>query len=139
MAAKVRRDEKGIYWVVVHFDGKRRKKRIGKSRRAAERVAEEIQARLKLGQYPGGDEAEEAIPFNRFAEKWLRREVEIPIEQGSRIHFILLQNLTNGAHVLVEPFRHFVDVGWTVLVVGSDTQVIGAKQLERIDAKSVGF
>ena len=87
MAAKVRRDEKGIYWVVTHFQGKRRKKRIGRDRRLAEQVARRIQAKLVLGEIPDSDsKGPEPIPFDRFAEDWLRREVEIPIERGMKGH-----------------------------------------------------
>ena len=85
MAAKVRKIN-GVYWVVVHHGGRRRKKRIGNDRRTAEGVARQIQARLTLGDFPMRREAEATIPFDQFAEEWLRREVEIPIERGHSSH-----------------------------------------------------
>jgi integrase len=85
MAAKVRMI-KGVYWVVVHHGGRRRKKRIGKDRRTAEEVARQIQARLTLGEFAMRREAEATIPFDQFAEEWLRREVEIPIERDLADH-----------------------------------------------------
>ncbi len=86
MAAKDRRDEKGIYWVVVHHKGVRKKKRIGKSKRVAEHVAEQIQARLALGQFSPLENEESAISFDSFAQDWLFREVELPIERGQKDH-----------------------------------------------------
>ena len=50
MAAKVRRIN-GVWWVVVHHQGRRRKKRVGKDKRLAEQVAKQIQARLVLGEF----------------------------------------------------------------------------------------
>jgi hypothetical protein len=87
MAAKVRRDKNGIYWVVVHHRGKRRHKRVGADRRTAEKVAREIQARLVLGDFDiRADRREASVPFGRFAANWLRREVELPIERGLEGH-----------------------------------------------------
>ncbi len=87
MAAKVRRDKSGIYWVVVHHRGKRRHKRVGTDRRTAEKVAREIQARLVLGDFDiRADRREASVPFGSFAANWLRREVELPIERGLEGH-----------------------------------------------------
>jgi integrase len=86
MAAKVRRDAKGIYWVVVHYQGRRTKKRVGTSKRVAEHVAEQIQASLTLGQFSAAKADERSVPFDSFAEDWLRREVELPIERGQKGH-----------------------------------------------------
>ena len=72
----------GTWWVVVHLQGMRRKKRIGPDKKLAERVATEIRAKLVLGQFDMRAKAEAAIPFNRFAEGWLRTQVELPIERG---------------------------------------------------------
>ena len=72
----------GAWWVVVHHQGKRRKKRIGPDQKLAERVASEIRAKLVLGQFDLGRRAETAIPFDSFAARWFRTEVLLPIERG---------------------------------------------------------
>jgi integrase len=86
MAAKVQKDSNGIYWVVVHHKGRRKKKRVGKDRRVAEQVAKKIQARLVLGDLDMAPVSVKPLPFSDFAEEWLRREVEIPIERGLEGH-----------------------------------------------------
>ena len=86
MAAKVRRDDKGVYWVVVHHDGCRRKKRVGRDKRLAEEIARRIQAQLVLGDFTMETEQRTPVPFRRFAHDWLRREVELPIERGLEGH-----------------------------------------------------
>jgi hypothetical protein len=85
MAAKVRFIN-GSWWVVVHHQGRRRKKLIGKDKRTAERVAKQIQAKLVLGEFDVQRGGERKVPFSGFAEDWLRREVEIPIERNQKEH-----------------------------------------------------
>ena len=82
MAAKVRRDEKGVYWVVIHFHGRRKKKRIGKDKRLAEEVAKKIQAKLVLGTFEREQPVKKPIPFLEFADGWLWREVRLPMERS---------------------------------------------------------
>ena len=48
MAAKVKRD-RDAWWVVTHYEGKRRKKRVGSTKakkREAEQIAKKINAAL---------------------------------------------------------------------------------------------
>jgi len=73
---------RGAWWVVVHHEGKRRKKRIGPDQKLAERVAAEIRAKLVLGQFSLRRESKAAVPFESFAERWLRTEVWLPLERG---------------------------------------------------------
>ena len=84
MSAKVRQI-RGAWWLVIHFEGKRRKKRIGKTKehkRKAERFADEINARLALGQFRPDERAEKCgTPFAAYAAEWLRTEVDLPIER----------------------------------------------------------
>ena len=50
MAAKIKWD-RGAWWVFTHYDGRRKKKRIGPTKadkRRAERIAEKIDAKLVL-------------------------------------------------------------------------------------------
>ena len=51
MGVKVREKKKdsGVWWVFINYKGKRTSRQIG-TKRAAEKVKEQIEARLKLGQ-----------------------------------------------------------------------------------------
>jgi len=75
---------RGTWWVVVHHQGKRRQKRIGPDRKLAERVAKEIRAKLLMGQFDTVRETETTVPFNHFAQEWLRTQIELPIERDVR-------------------------------------------------------
>jgi integrase len=82
VGAKIRFD-RGAWWVVVHHNGHRWKKRVGPEKRTAAALAEQIQARLVLGEYADGKPTEEQpVPFAAFAQRWLRSEVDLPIERG---------------------------------------------------------
>ncbi len=50
MAAKLR-EKNGFYWVVVHHDGRRKWKKIGKDKREAQKVVHKVNAELALGAY----------------------------------------------------------------------------------------
>ncbi len=87
MSAKVRQIN-SAWWVVVHHQGKRTKKRFGKTaadKRRAGKVAEEINHRLALGleAKSGGSTP---VPFREAAREWLRLEVELPLERGHQGH-----------------------------------------------------
>ena len=85
MAAKVRW-LKGAWWVVTHYQGKRRKKRIGPTkadRRQADQIARRIDANLALGSFSPDAVKQEAPGFRAYAESWLRSEVELPIERAA--------------------------------------------------------
>jgi integrase len=69
MAVKVRQ-HKGAWWVFIDHHGKRKAKRIGASKRAAETVAEKIQAKLALGQFEIQDEKPKR-PFDAYFQQWL--------------------------------------------------------------------
>jgi integrase len=122
MAAKVRCID-GVWWVVVHHQGRRRKKRIGKDKRAAEEVARQIQARLVLGQFDVHRRDEKAIPFREFAEDWLRREVEIPIERGQKGH------LAPGTSRV---YRLQVDLHLTPYFGDTDVRKIGRREVQAL-------
>ncbi len=81
MSAKIRKLS-GAWWVVTHFQGKRRKKRIGPTKadkRKAEKIADEINARLAVGTFRPDPPEEVALPFDRYATAWLRSEVQLPL------------------------------------------------------------
>ena len=50
MAAKLR-EKDGFYWVVVHHQGRRKWKKIGKDKREAQKVVHRVNAELALGQF----------------------------------------------------------------------------------------
>jgi len=81
MAAKVR-EKDGFYWVVVHHRGLRKWKKVGKDKRRALWVAEQIQARLVLGEFEMSGEDEQLVPFSALAEEWFRQEILLPYELG---------------------------------------------------------
>lgn len=79
---------KGAWWIVVHAQGTRRVKRVGTGeagRRAAEKAAEELRARLVLGKLNLRPEktASESYPFTAYARGWFAREVSDPVEHGA--------------------------------------------------------
>jgi integrase len=81
------RFDRGAWWVIVHHRGARWKKRVGSSKEAALEVARGTQRRLASGEFDGGKPATQApIPFSEFAVRWLRSEVELPIERGLDDH-----------------------------------------------------
>ncbi len=75
MASKVRW-LKDAWWVVTHFEGRRKKKRIGPSKadkRRAEKIAEKIDAALALGTFAHADEQPESIPLDAHLRQWHKR------------------------------------------------------------------
>ncbi len=81
MAAKVR-FIKGFWCVVVHHRGRRRITRVGRNKSVADHVAEQIQARLVLGQFDIVEEGDAPVAFAKFADDWFRREILLPHELG---------------------------------------------------------
>ncbi len=70
MAAKVKWD-RGAWWVFTHFEGRRKKKRIGRSKaekRQAEEIARKINANLALGTFK--PEPERALPCDAELRHW---------------------------------------------------------------------
>jgi len=86
MAAKVKWD-RGAWWVITHYEGRRKKRRVGPTqaqKREAEEMARKINAALALGTFaPDQGREREPVPFARYAEEWLRREVELPIARDA--------------------------------------------------------
>lgn len=72
MAVKVRQ-KNGKWWVFIDHHGKRKAKCVG-DKRAAQQVAEKIQAKLVLGQFEIPDE-EERRPFEAYFQEWLNTYV----------------------------------------------------------------
>jgi integrase len=122
MAAKVR-CVNGVFWVVVHHQGRRRKKRIGRDKRLATRIAKEIQAKLVLGNFDVHRSDKDGVSFGQFAEDWLRREVEIPIERGQKEH------LAPGT---ARVYRLQVDVHLAPYFRDTDVTKIGRREVQAL-------
>ena len=94
MSAKVRKLS-GYWTVVTHHDGRRSKRRIGRSaadKRTAEKVAAEINARIALGYLPQPPK-DEPMPCDEELARWLRtyaptfkRSTEIEADRIIRAH-----------------------------------------------------
>ncbi len=50
MAAKLR-EKDGFYWVVVHHQGRRKWKKIGRDKREAQKVVHKVNAQLAVGTF----------------------------------------------------------------------------------------
>ena len=68
MAVKVKQ-RNGKWWIYIDHQGKRKAKCVG-DKRAAQQVAEQIQARLALGQFEIKDEKERRF-FDAYFQNWL--------------------------------------------------------------------
>jgi integrase len=55
MAAKLR-EKDGAYWVVIHYRGRRKWKKVGTDKREAQKVVHKINAQLALGEFQLADE-----------------------------------------------------------------------------------
>lgn len=77
MGVKVR-ERKGAWWVFVDWKGRRKARRVGvgkAGKRAAEAAAEQIQAKLTLGDCSPLDAGSARTPFLReYADQWLSSE-----------------------------------------------------------------
>jgi integrase len=74
MSAKVQW-HKDAWWVVTHWSGKRRWKQIGAAKsdkRAAEKIAEKINASISLGAFDPDAEERKPIPFDQHVRAWHR-------------------------------------------------------------------
>jgi len=69
---------KGAWWLFIDHRGKRKAKRVGvgkEGRKAALAAAEQIQARLALGDLSPLERPEPPTPFEPYARRWLRETV----------------------------------------------------------------
>src|SRR5262245_2737529 len=121
MGVKVRHD-RGAWWVLVHHRGNRWKKRVGADKSAALEVARGMQRRLAAGEFDAGKPQPEApVPFSEFAARWLRTEVELPIERE------LGDRLAPGT---AEVYRMQVDVHLGPWFRERDVRSIGAADVQ---------
>src|SRR5260221_3273874 len=96
MAVKVKQ-HKGAWWVFIDHKGKRKAKRIGASKRAAEQVAEKIQAKIALGQFEMAEEKEKPPTLTAYAEQWLQTYAAVYCKPGT------LNRYTRGYRLHVAP------------------------------------
>jgi integrase len=89
MAVKVR-EWKGAWWVFVDYKGRRKAKRVGvgvRAKRAADVAAEQIQAKLTLGDdaifTAPRAVATAPITFGAYAERWLQSDVAVRLKPSS--------------------------------------------------------
>jgi integrase len=82
MAVKVRQ-HKGAWWVFMDHKGKRKAKKIGTSKRAAEVVAEKIQAKISLGQFEITEEKPQLPTFAEYAERWLETYAKVHLKPAT--------------------------------------------------------
>ena len=72
MAAKVKWD-RGAWWVFTHYQGKRKKKRVGPTKvhkREAEQIARKINGALALGHFQPDRESEKPLPCDAELRRW---------------------------------------------------------------------
>lgn len=72
MAAKVKWD-RGAWWVITHYHGKRKKRRVGPTKsdkREADEIARKVNAALTLGAFPKEDEEPMPVPCNQALRRW---------------------------------------------------------------------
>ena len=82
MGVKVRQI-RGHWYLVVHYKGRRWKERAGPTKASALEAAKVFQRRLASGEFEEGRPVEDAPqPFNDFAVRWLRTEVQLPTARG---------------------------------------------------------
>ncbi len=66
----------GDWWIFIHHKGKRKTKKIGPDKRLAEKIAEQIRAKLILGDF-GMDSDEPSLTFRQLADMWLSLPKEL--------------------------------------------------------------
>ena len=129
MAAKVRW-KRGAWWVVTHdpaLKGGRRKKRVGSTKadmRHAQEIARKVNAKIELGEYapsPSKKVELQPVPLDDFAARWLRREIELPLDRGHRDHV---------AHGTARSYRLQVDVHLVPHFGKTDLRQFGRKDVQ---------
>ncbi len=124
MGAKIRWVEaRNAWFIYVYANGTEKAKRLGATqadKRRGERLAKEVnrkQARGQLGlEKPKG----KRVPFDEFAQRWLRIKVQLPFERGEKQHLSAKSVASHEQQVRLHliPFLRSRDVlGFNVSVV----------------------
>ena len=103
MAVKVQH-HKGKWWVFIDHKGKRKAKCVGTSKRAADVVAEKIQAKISLGQFEIKEEKAKPILFADYAAEWLKTYAAVrckpsTVEDYARAYTLHLQPVFGTTHL----------------------------------------
>src|SRR5260221_14547175 len=114
MAVKVKQ-HKGAWWVFIDHQGKRKAKRVGTSKRAAEQVAEKIQAKIALGQFDIKEE-QQRRPFDAYFRNWLDTYVKAHCKERTyetyhdvfRIYHLPFFGQRDIREISREEVKHFV-------------------------------
>lgn len=81
MAVKVKH-HKGKWWIFIDHKGKRKAKCVGE-KRAAQQVAEKIQAKISLGQFAINEEKSQVPLFAEYGKRWLDTYAKVHLKPGT--------------------------------------------------------
>src|SRR5262245_30607009 len=96
MAVKVKQ-HKGKWWIFIDHKGKRKAKCVGESKRAAQQVAEKIQAKISLGQFEIIEEKDKPPTLTDYAHRWLDTYAAVHCKPAT------VRNYTRDYRLHIEP------------------------------------
>src|SRR5262245_57131153 len=138
MAAKVQWLREA-WWVVTHFDGRRKKKRVGPTRehkRQAEKIAEKVNAQLALGTFTAGAVPDKPRPCDAELRSWhvawaptMKPSYEIETERIIRTHLAPFFATKDVRQIREDDLLHFIraklDAGLASKTIRNCLQVLG--------------
>ena len=138
MAAKVQwmRDS---WWVITHYEGKRKKRRVGATaahKREAEEMARKINGALALGTFAPDREREKALPCDAELRRWhttysptMKPSYEIEAARIIRVHLVPFFGGKDVREIREEDLLRFVrtklDAGLAPKTIRNALQVLG--------------
>ena len=119
---------RGAWWLVLHFQGQRTKRRFGPTandKAQAEIAAAHLNAGLAEGAFvaPPLRRAQAEIAFREYALDWLRREVQEPLGRGSHGHL---------APMTVRQYESNLRVNLIPHLDQTDLRSIGVREVQRL-------
>ena len=129
MSAKTRW-MRGAWWLVLHYQGKRTKRRFGATsndKAQAEIAAAHLNASLAEGEFvaPAPRRAQAEIEFREYALEWLRREVQEPLSRESHGHL---------APMTVRQYESNLRVNLIPHLERTDLRSITVREIQRLQA-----
>jgi hypothetical protein len=83
MGVRIRK-QKGKWYLFVDFQGKRKAKCVGSSRKVAEEVKRQLEAKLALGEVGIFDGGEHRVPsFDVYADQWLKDYARVECKKST--------------------------------------------------------
>ncbi len=82
----------GKWYVFVNYHGKRKAKCVGTSRKIAEQVRRQLEAKLALGDV-GFLVAEEGLTFDEYAQRWMKQHAEVELKPSTVASYAQLLRL----------------------------------------------